>query len=67
MFLIDPFVVQFVLDGIKDRVYQLLDSGFLGKSYRSSDIFEILMGLIARNKQRYCIVFWFIGRYHMEM
>ena len=28
MFLIDPFVVQFVLDGIKGRVYQLLDSVF---------------------------------------
>ena len=40
MFLIDPFVVQFVLDGIKDRVYQLLDSVFLVESHIGNMIFS---------------------------
>ena len=33
MFLIDPFVVQFVFHGTKNRVYQLLDRVFLGESH----------------------------------
>ena len=54
MFLIDPFVVQFVLDGIKDRAFQLL--------FRQCFFFESHIGnLITDNSLPVLLSSWNYG------